>query len=85
MEDAEQRRSESDVGARLRAARDAAGLSIAEVAQVTRVNARHLAAIEAGRGRPLADAVAALERELLAWCGPNPPRDDVSVLAVERV
>ncbi|MBX9624725.1 MAG: SpoIIE family protein phosphatase [Gemmataceae bacterium] len=46
---------------------------------------RLLAAIEAGRGRPLADAVAALERELLAWCGPNPPRDDVSVLAVERV
>ncbi|MBU3077728.1 helix-turn-helix domain-containing protein [Sphingomonas quercus] len=36
------------VGARLRAAREAAGLSVADVAQQTRVNARHLAAIEEG-------------------------------------
>ena len=47
--------------------------------------ARLVAAAEAGRGRPLAEAVAALEAELLAWCGPAPPRDDVSVLAVERL
>lgn len=46
---------------------------------------RLLAAVEASRGRPLAEAVAALEAELLAWCGPARPRDDVSVLAVERL
>lgn len=46
---------------------------------------RLLAAVEAGRGRPLAGAVAALEAELLAWCGPTRPRDDVSILAVERL
>ncbi|MBX9578667.1 MAG: SpoIIE family protein phosphatase [Gemmataceae bacterium] len=46
---------------------------------------RLLAAVEARRGRPLADAVAALEADLLAWCGPARPRDDVSVLAVERL
>jgi sigma-B regulation protein RsbU (phosphoserine phosphatase) len=46
---------------------------------------RLLAAVAAGRDRPLADAVAALEAELLAWCGPARPRDDVSILAVERL
>lgn len=36
------------VGEKLRAAREAAGLSIADIAQQTRVNVRHLEAIEAG-------------------------------------
>jgi len=36
------------VGQRLRAARDAAGMDLKELSQVTRVTARHLAAIEAG-------------------------------------
>lgn len=49
----------SAIGARLRAAREARGLSLEEVAARTRVPARHLAAIEEGAGDLPAAAYAA--------------------------
>ena len=48
MEHTQQHSAGTTVGDRLKAAREAAGLSIAEIAQRTRVNGRHLAAIERG-------------------------------------
>ncbi len=44
---------------------------------------RVLAALDAARGQPLQDSLAALLRGVDEWSGPVPPHDDISVLAVE--
>jgi sigma-B regulation protein RsbU (phosphoserine phosphatase) len=41
-------------------------------------------AVERDRAAPLAEGLAALLREVEAWCAPHEPQDDISVLAVER-
>jgi sigma-B regulation protein RsbU (phosphoserine phosphatase) len=45
---------------------------------------RLLATLEAARGMPLAQSVGAALRAVEDWGGGAPPRDDVSLLAVER-
>ena len=40
--------------------------------------------LERGRTQPLAEVLASLKAELLAWRGNTAPKDDISVLAVER-
>ena len=44
---------------------------------------RLLDVLTRGRDRPLPDALALLKDELRKWRGDTPPRDDISVLAVE--
>ncbi len=46
---------------------------------------RLLAVLRRGLAGSLADSLAALKDELRAWTADAPPRDDVSVLAVERL
>lgn len=56
-----------DLGARLRALREQAGLSVSELARLAAVSRRHLTEIEAGRANPsatrLVDLARALDRE----------------------
>jgi sigma-B regulation protein RsbU (phosphoserine phosphatase) len=44
---------------------------------------RILAHVEQGRPAPLADSVRQLLGAAESWCGPKPPHDDISLLAVE--
>jgi sigma-B regulation protein RsbU (phosphoserine phosphatase) len=46
--------------------------------------ARLLASLDRTRGLPLSESIGGLLRDVESWCAPTPPRDDISVLAVER-
>jgi sigma-B regulation protein RsbU (phosphoserine phosphatase) len=48
-------------------------------------NARLLAAINAGRGEPLREGIAAVLEEIARWQGRERHQDDISILAVELV
>ena len=54
-----------DVGTALRAAREAAGLSLAQMARLTRYGKSYLGNVETGRRRATRDVVLAYERALV--------------------